>query len=285
MVSPRARRAMARYACGRGLSERRACWLCTTPRSGLYYQSRQLLRDRHLGKALKIVSRWFPAWGYRLVWGYLRLRGWRDNPKRIYRLWHLNGLSLPPYRPSRKIKTGKHLDGPAVRRNDVWAWDLVHDSYGDGQKFKCLTVKDEATSYCLEIMTGTRIRHGDIETLLQKLITRYGRPKAIRSDNGGELIADELQACMTNQQIQIATIDPGKPWQNGSNESFNGTFRNECLNAEIFGSLMEARVIIEKWRQKYNQQRPHSSQHYITPEMAYFGLQAPTKNLTLATAQ
>ena len=90
---------------------------------------------------------------------------------------------------------------------------------------------------------------------------------------------------MTNQQIQIATIDPGKPWQNGSNESFDGTFRNECLNAEIFGSLMEARVVIEQWRQKNNQQRSHSSQYYITPEMAHFGHGAPTKNLTLATAQ
>ncbi len=254
---------MALYACGRGLGERRACWLCTTPRSGLYYRSKQLNRDRHLSKALKIVSRWFPAWGYRLTWGYLRLRGWRDNRKRVYRLWQLNGLSLPPYRPSRKIKTGKHLDGPARHRNDVWAWDLVHDSYGDGQKFKCLTVKDEATAYCLEIMTATRIRHGDIKALLRKLITRYGRPKAIRSDNGGELIAEELQACMTEHRIQIATIDPGKPWQNGSNESFNGTFRNECLNAELFGSMMEAEVVIEQWRQKYNQQRPHSSQNYM----------------------
>jgi len=111
------------------------------------------------------------------------------------------------------------------------------------------------------------------------------RPKAIRSDNGGELIAEELQACMTEYRIQIATIDPGKPWQNGSNKSFNGTFRNECLNAELFGSMMEAEVIIEQWRQKYNQQRPHSSQNYITPEMAYFGHCALPESLTLAMAQ
>ncbi|MGH1441587.1 MAG: DDE-type integrase/transposase/recombinase [Cellvibrionaceae bacterium] len=100
---------------------------------------------------------------------------------------------MPPYRPSRKIKTGKHLDEPACQRNDVWVWDVVHDGYVDGQKFKCLTVKDEATTYCLEIMTATRIRHGDIRDLLAKLITRYGRPKAIRSDNGGlRLIANPL---------------------------------------------------------------------------------------------
>lgn len=271
---------MALYACDRGLSERRASVLCSTPRSGLRYQSKRLNRDRHLSRALRIVSGRFPAWGYRLVWGYLRLRGWQDNRKRVYRLWHLNGLSLPPYRPSRKIKTGKHLDGPAHNRNDVWAWDLVHDSYGDGEKFKCLAVKDEATGYCLQIMTDTRIRHGDIKALLDRLITRYGRPKAIRSDNGSELIADELQACMQEHRIQIATIDPGKPWQNSSNESFNGTLRRECLNAELFGSLMEARVVIEQWRRQYNQQRPHSSQNYITPQMAYFGHRAQIENLT-----
>lgn len=208
------------------------------------------------------------------------MRGWSVNQKRVYRVWHLLGLCLPAYRPSRKIKTGQRLDEPAQKRNDVWAWDLVHDSFGHGGKLRCLTVKDEATSYCLAIEVGTSIKNGDIKKLLKSLISRYGRPKAIRSDNGAELIADELQRCMRKNGIQIATIDPGKPWQNGSNESFNGTFRSECLNAELFGSLMEAKVVIAQWRKRYNQLRPHSSQGYITPEMAYFPKHAKQEKLT-----
>lgn len=161
----------------------------------------------------------------------------------------------------------------------------MHDSYGNGNKFRCLTVKDEATSFCLAIQVDTRIRNGDIRQLLKTLVTRYGTPRAIRSDNGPELIAAELQDAMKELGIRIATIEPGKPWQNGSNESLNGTLRKECLNAEVFGSLMEARVVIEQWRRQYNRHRPHSTQNYITPEMAYFGHRAQSKSLTAPVAQ
>ena len=107
------------------------------------------------------------------------------------------------------------------------------------------------------------------------MITRFGLPQAIRSDNGSELLAAALQEQMKTYGIRLANIEPGKPWQNGSNES--GTFRKECLNAEIFASLAEARVIIEKWRRRYNERRPHSSQNYITPAMAYFGVREKRK--------
>lgn len=277
MVSPRGRRAMARYAVIRGLSQRRSAWLCSTPRSGLYYRSKRERQDRHLSRALRIVSRWDPAWGYRLAAAYLRLRGWRVNDKRVYRLWRLNGLCLPPYRPSRKIKSGAKLEALALRRNDVWAWDFVHDRYHDAEPLRCLTVKDEATGYCLSIKTGRRLQHQHVKALLRELITRYGRPRAIRSDNGSELLATALREELDRYGIRLANIDPGKPWQNGSNESFNGTFRRECLNAEIFASLTEARVVIEQWRRRYNERRPHSSQNYITPEMAYFGLREMRK--------
>ncbi len=278
MVSPRARRAMARYAIGRGLSHRRSAWLCSTPRSGIYYRARREHRDRHLSAALRIVAREDPSWGYRLVGGYLRLRGWRVNNKRVYRLWRLNGLCLPPYRPSRKIiRTGARLEALALRRNDVWAWDVVHDRYHNAQPLRCLTVKDEATGYCLAIRTGRHLQSQHVTALLRELITRYGRPRAIRSDNGAELLAQVLRDEMDKRRITLANIEPGKPWQNGSNESFNGTFRKECLNAEVFASLTEARVVIETWRRRYNERRPHSSQNYITPEMAYFGQRAIRK--------
>ena len=120
--------------------------------------------------------------------------------------------------------------------------------------------------------TGRHLQHGHVKAVLRELITRYGTPRAIRSDNDSELLAEALQEEIDKRGIQLANIEPGKPWQNGSNESFNGTFRKECLNAEVFASLTEARVVIEQWRCRYNERRPHSSQKYITPEMAYFGL-------------
>ena len=121
---------MARYAIDRGLSQRRAAWLCSTPRSGIHYQSKRQRRDRHLSSALRIVARSDPGWGYRLAGGYLRLRGWQVNDKRVYRLWRLNGLCLPPYRPSRKIRSGAKLDGLALDRTPALEhgamWEIEH---------------------------------------------------------------------------------------------------------------------------------------------------------------
>lgn len=216
------------------------------------------------------MSRGDPTWGYRLAAGYLRLRGWRLNDKRVYRLWRLNGLSLPPYRPRRKIRSGAKLEHLALRRNDVWAWDFVHDRYHDAEPLRCLTVKDEATGYCLAIETGRHLQHTHVQSVLRTLISRFGRLRAIRSDNGSELLATALRKDLVKHKIELANIEPGKAWQNGSNESFNGTFRRECLDAEVFASLAEARVVIENWRRRCNSIRPHSSQNYITPEMAYF---------------
>ncbi len=263
---------MAKLAVVRGLSQRRAAWLCSTPRSGIFYESRMDRRDRHLAKALLIIARRHPAWGYRLSCGYLRLRGWQVNPKRVYRVWQRIGLSLPAYRPKRKTRTGAKLDGLALRRNDVWAWDFVHDRYHNTETLRCLTVKDEATGFCLAIKVDRHLRSEHVKAVLIELITRFGTPRAIRCDNGKEFLAEALQKEIERRGILLANIEPGKPWQNGSNESFNGTFRKECLNAEIFASLMEARVVIEQWRRRYNDERPHSSQNYITPAMAFFGL-------------
>jgi len=173
----------------------------------------------------------------------------------VYRVWQRIGLSLPAYRPKRKIQTGAKLAGLALRRNDVWAWDFVHDR-----------------GYCLAIKVDRNLRHEDVRSVLRELVTRYGAPRAIRCDNGREFLAEALQLDLQKRGILLANIEPGKPWQNGSNESFNGTFRKECLNAEIFSSLMEARVVIEQWRNTYNRERPHSSQQYMTPAMAFFGL-------------
>jgi len=150
---------MARYAIDRGLSHRRSAWLCSTPRSGIHYHSKRERRDRHLSSALRIVARDDPGWGYRLAAGYLRLRGWRVNDKRVYRLWRLNGLCLPPYRPRRKIRSGANLK--------VWRCDAT--TYGRGILSMIVATtlnpyKDEATGYCLAIKTDRHLQHTHIKS-------------------------------------------------------------------------------------------------------------------------
>jgi len=137
--------------------------------------------------------------------------------------------------------------------------------------FDGLTVKDEATRLCVAITVARSFSHECVIEVLTWLIMLYGRPAYIRSDNGPELIAQALTTFFAEQGITPSRITPGKPWQNGSNESFNGTFRRGCLDAEQFHSLTEARVVIEDWRQQYNQDRPHSALGYQTPATVYWG--------------
>ncbi len=126
----------------------------------------------------------------------------------------------------------------------MWAWDFVHDRYHDAEPLRCLTVKGEATGYCLAIKTGRYLQSQHVKAVLRELIIRYGIPRAIRSDNGAELLALVLREELEKDDIKLANIEPGKPWQNGSNESFNGIFRKECLNAEIFGSLPKLELLL-----------------------------------------
>jgi len=167
---------MALYACHRGVSQRRACHLLSTPRSGLHYRSRLERRDRGLVRALKLLSIRRPAWGYRLVAGVLKLRGWKVNNKRVYRLWRALGLTLPPYKPSRKIRTGATLDQPALKRNDVWAVDFVHDSYGHGQKFRKRSAIDALFgSGLLLTISGFPVETADVDVRRPVLVSSSRR--------------------------------------------------------------------------------------------------------------
>lgn len=271
MVSRRARRQMARAAWARGLRTGRAAWLCSTPRSGLGYTSRKIQRDARLAQALRGVGKRYPHWGDRLAGSFLQGRGWQVNFKRIHRVWQQQGLGLPSRKRRRKIRTGSTVHPRAETQHDVWSWDVVHDTYGQGAPFRCLTVKDEATRYCLAMAVGRSLTHHHVLEVLRQLIARYGRPRYLRSDNGPELVAPKLTTVLNDQAILPCRIEPGNPWQNGSNESFNGTFRRECLDAELFQSLVEARVVIEDWRRRYNHERPHSALGYQVPAACFVG--------------
>ena len=154
---------------------------------------------------------------------------------------------------------------PPTRPNTVWAYDFVFDACATGQQIKCLTVIDEFTRECLAIDVAGSIRSNRVIEVLSRLISARGAPRYMRSDKGPEFVSHAILTWIRESNIETALNDPGKPWQNGTDESFNGRLRNECLNQEWFRPRQEARVLIENWRRHYNEVRPHSSLMYMTP--------------------
>lgn len=265
MVSAPVRRRQVRYAEERGVSQRRACALLQVARSSLGYASRKEAKDAALVEKLRGIARARPRFGYRRAWALLRRDGPAVNVKRVHRLWRKEGLALSRRRPRKRLRLGQRRQPKPEGVNSVWAWDFVHDACANGQKLKCLTVVDEHSRECLAIDVAGRISARRVIEVLSRLVAVHGPPKYLRSDNGPEFIAKALRRWLEASGIQTAYSEPGKPWQNGTNESFNGRFRDECLSAEWFASRREAVVLIEAWRRDYNEKRPHSSLGYKTP--------------------
>ena len=264
MVSAPARREQLDYAVSRGASVRRSCALLQVSRSALGYQSRMRARDAELAEELHQISAQHPRYGHRFAWALLRRAGQCVNRKRVRRVWRALGLSVRR-RKLRKIRTGQPRVFTPTGPNQVWAYDFVHDTCANGQKLKALTVKDEWTRECHAIEVATSIDAMRVIAVLERLFAEYGTPAMLRSDNGPEFIARALKIWALMKHSEIVTIEPGKPWQNGSSESFNGTFRSECLDREWFAHPREAKIVIEQYRWEYNTQRPHSSLGYRTP--------------------
>jgi putative transposase len=265
MVSAPVRRQQVGYAKGRGLSVRRACKLLGVARSALNYSSTLDERDRRLAAQLKQVASDNPRYGYRRGMALLWAGGMKVNHKRVYRVWRKAGLSLPRRRPRKRVASSGIRPAPATGVNEVWAYDFVFDSCANGQKLKMLTVLDEWTRECLAIEVEGRISSRRVIEVLARLMSRYGQPQNLRSDNGPEFIACAVKKWLKEAGVKTAYIEAGKPWQNGVNESFNGKLRDECLNREWFRNRAEAKVVIEQWRLHYNEQRPHSSLGYKAP--------------------
>jgi len=264
-VSPQARREQVALACQRGLSERRACGLIGLARSGLRYRRRLPAKDAPVIDAMKSLSAQFPRFGYRRVRILLRRAGHVLGVHRAHRLWRQAGLQLPRRRPRRRVASGRPRPLPATRANAVWAYDFVFDATACGRQIKCLTVLDEFTHECLAIDVAGSIRSRRVIEVLSRLVSVHGAPRHLRSDNGPEFVSRAILEWIAASGIATALIDPGKPWQNGTSESFNGKFRDECLSLEWFRSRAEAAVVIEAWRRHYNAVRPHSSLNYLTP--------------------
>lgn len=210
----------------------------------------------------------YGRYGYRKVTGILNMEGWDVGVDRVYSIWRREGLKVP-WKHAKRARIWSNENScirlRAEHKNHVWSYDFVSEQTHDGKKLKILNVVDEFTRECLLSLVKRRIRSQDVIFALADLFLKYGVPKHIRSDNGSEFIATKLRLWLEKLEVSPLYIEPGSPWENGYVESFNGKMRYELLNGEIFFSLLEAQVIIEKWRVHYNTQRPHSSLGYKPP--------------------
>lgn len=265
MVGARVRRQQVAYAQGRGLSSRRACALLSVARSTLGYQSRLAVRDAPAVAAMRDLALQYPRFGYRRIRVFLKRAGHVMSADRTHRLWRQAGLQVPRRRPRRRVAAGRPRPLPAQAANHVWAYDFVFDTCANGQTLKCLPVIDEWTRECLAIDVAGGIRSTRVIEVLAQLVSVHGAPRYLRSDHGPEFVAAAILRWLEAARIETALIDPGKPWQNGADESFNGKFRDEHLSVQWFRNRVEARVGIEQWRCHYNEVRPHSSLAYLTP--------------------
>jgi putative transposase len=251
-----------------GASERRACKLLSQPRATQRYLPIERDDEQPLTRRIIELASMYGRYGYRMIHGLLCCEGWWVNHKRVERIWRREGLKVPKKQPKR----GRlwQNDGSCVRlraecKDHIWAYDFVHARTRDGRSFRMLTIIDEFTRECLAIDVARKLNHDDVLERLAWLIATRGVPDHIRSDNGSEFTAHAVRDWLDRVGVETSYITPGSPWENGYIESFNGKLANELLEREIFDTLHEAKVLIERWRVHYNTVRPHSSLGYRPP--------------------
>jgi len=219
------------------------------------------------GEIAKLASR-FGRYGYRRIAALLRQHGWHVNHKRVERIWRREGLKVPGKQPKRGrlwLNDGSCVRLRPQRPNHVWAYDFVMLRTEDTRAVRLLTVMDEYTRECLAIRADRHIRSSDVIETLAQLMAARGVPEHIRSDNGPEFTARAIRQWLGRVGARTLYIEPGSPWENGYIESFNGKLRDELLERELFYTLLEVRVLTERYRQTYNRIRPHSSLGYRPP--------------------
>jgi len=210
----------------------------------------------------------YGRYGYRRITALMQRERWHVNHKRVERLWRQEGLKVTKRQPKRRRLW--LADGSCVRlrptyRDHVWSYDFVLTRTHDGRAVRVLTIIDEYTRECLAIDVARRLTSEDVLERLTDLFIRRGVPDYVRSDNGAEFTAHAVRDWLIRVGVRTLYIEPGSPWENGYIESFNGKLRDELLEREIFDTLLEAKVLIERWRQEYNTIRPHSSLGYSPP--------------------
>ena len=250
------------------VSQRRACSVLGQSRSTQRRAANVPADEPKLVRRMVELAAKYGRYGYRRVAALLRSEGFAVNHKRVERLWRREGLKVP----SRQPKRGRLWvnDGSCVRlrpahKDHVWSYDFVACRTSDGRPLRLLNLIDEFTRECLSIDVARRLGSDDVLERLTDLFVRRGTPRYIRSDNGSEFTAAAVREWLGRVGVRTLYIGPGSPWENGYVESFNGKLRDELLNGEVFDTVLEAKVLIERWRVRYNTVRPHSSLGYRPP--------------------
>jgi putative transposase len=251
-----------------GVSERRACLVLDQARSTQRHPRKEREDEGSLTRRIVELASEYGRYGYRRITGLLWQEDWVVNHKRVERIWRQEGLKVPKKQPKR----GRLWlnDGSCIRLrpeypNHVWSYDFVQDRTHEGRSFRMLTIVDEYTRESLSIDTERKLNSDHVLYRLAELFSRRGLPKHIRSDNGPEFTAWAVRQWLNRVGVGPLFIEPGSPWENGYIESFNGKLRDELLSGEIFYTLTEAKVLVERWRREYNTIRPHSSLGYRPP--------------------
>jgi len=245
------------------LSERRACKLVGVDRASYRYEPRPD-RNAELRAELVKLARQKPRYGYRRLHAVLERRGQRVNVKRVYRLYAEEGLAVRRRRRKRLLRD--HVAEPRLMRaNQEWAMDFIVDGLANGRMVRILSVVDAFTRECLALEADTSLGSGRVTRVLERLIEERGAPESVRSDNGPEFTSRRMLGWAEGRKISLVHIQPGRPMQNGHVESFHGRLRDECLNASWFRTLNDVRHTLDRWREEYNGERPHSALAYRTP--------------------
>lgn len=283
MVKPAAyRRAVGFVQAEMKLSTRRSCRALGFARSSMTYESRRA-QPSGLVERMKALATQRPRFGYRRLHTLLGREGFKVNHKRVYRLYRLEGLSV---RKKARRKLAGHIERtvlpPPTRPNERWSMDFVSDATVTGRRFRTFNIVDDFTRECLAISVDSSINGHRVARLLGELVVARGKPQFIVSDNGPEFISKALDRWAYETDVKLHFIRPGKPVENAFIESFNGRFRDECLDQHWFADLADARSTIGAWRVDYNEVRPHGSLGGLTPKE--YAAQINNPGLTLRVA-
>jgi len=245
---------------------RKVCSVLMLSRSVWYYKSRKTRDDTTLKMRIKEIASVRVRYGCQRIFTLLRREGWKDNHKRVHRLYQEEGLNLRSKRPRRSKSASHRLDRiDFTAKNQCWSMDFVCDQLFDGSRFRALTVIDNYSRKCLAIEIGQSLTGNDVVSVMQRIQQQQKSvPQRIQVDNGSEFISKALDKWAYDHRITLDFSRPGKPTDNAFIESFNGSFRDECLNVNWFLSLCDAEEKIQDWRKEYNEYRPHSSLNGLT---------------------
>lgn len=243
----------------------RACGLIGISRSLYRYEAKRP-DDSELLERLTALAGQKRRYGYRRLHVLLKREGWKINWKRTYRVYQAAGLMVRRRKRKRIAGIERKVKVSATGPNQSWSMDFVSDGFVDGRRLRCLNIVDDFTKECQAIEVDTSLPGRRVVAVLERLTELRGLPRSVTVDNGPEFAGKTLDEWAYRMQLQLKFIAPGKPQENAYIESFNGKFRDECLNEHWFLSMRHARQEIEGWRQEYNDERPHSSLGYQTPK-------------------